>query len=228
MKPRLCCLHLIAMAVWASTGAPVQAQSTHPAPATAAASARHADSIEGANNADGGSAPTGGSFAVAISKRAYFGIDFGQARYSTGCGFGGYRCKNPDLAGRAHVGGLFNPYVGAELGYVNMGRADQVGGGMLSAQGINLSVLGRLPLGAFNAFVKAGATFGRTEVRVDGVTDVESGKAKGWGGSYGAGLSYEVGRSSALVLEWERHAFRFQGLGTRDVQLTTMGYRYRF
>ena len=60
-------------------------------------------------------APEGSFLLTPADKRAWLGIDFGQARYSTGCGFGGYRCKNPDLAGRAHVGGLFNRYLGAEM-----------------------------------------------------------------------------------------------------------------
>jgi OmpA-OmpF porin, OOP family len=162
-----------------------------------------------------------------LSKSGYFGIDLGQARYSTGCGFGGYRCKNPDLAGRVHLGGLLNNYVGVELGYVHMGSAERAGG-RTSAQGVNFSLLGRLPMGAWSAFVKFGGTYGRTEVTADDLSGLPTGKAKGWGGSYGAGLTYEMARSSALVLEWERHDFKFQGQGRRDVQLTTLGYRYRF
>lgn len=162
-----------------------------------------------------------------LGKSGYLGIDFGQARYSNGCGFGGYRCKNKDLAGRIHAGGLFNNYFGVELGYVHMGSVERAGG-RTSAQGVNFSLLGRYPMGSLSAFAKVGATFGRTEVTADSLSGVPTGSAKGWGGSYGAGLSYEVARSSALVLEWERHDFRFQGQGKREVQMTTLGYRYRF
>jgi hypothetical protein len=162
-----------------------------------------------------------------LGKSGYLGIDFGQSRYSTGCGFGGYRCKNPDLAGRIHVGGLFNHYVGVELGYVHMGRAERAGG-HTSAQGINFSLLGRYPMGSWSAFAKVGATFGRTEVTADALAGLPTGTSKGWGASLGAGLTYEVARRSALVLEWERHDFRFQGQGKREVQMTTLGYRYRF
>ena len=206
MSPRERCIQAIALAVWAMAVAPVQAQ----APV-------NSTPILG----DEGFSP------MNLSKSGYLGIDFGQARYSTGCGFGGYRCKNPDLAGRVHVGGLFNNYVGVELGYVHMGSAERAGG-HTTAQGVNFSLLGRWPMGSLSAFVKLGGTFGRTEVTADDLSGLPTGVAKGWGGSYGAGLTYEVARSSALVVEWERHDFRFQGQGTREVQMTTLGYRYKF
>jgi len=171
--------------------------------------------------------PEGSFLLTPADKRAWLGIDFGQARYSTGCGFGGYRCKNPDLAGRAHIGGLFNRYLGAELGYLHLGDADRAGG-TTSAKGLNFSLLGRWPAGSFSAHVKLGATYGRTEVSADPVSGVPTGRAKGWGASYGFGVSYEVARSSALVIEWERHDMRFPGVGKHEVQLTTFGYRYQF
>lgn len=210
MSPRKRCIQAIALAVWAMAVAPVQAQ------APAGSGATPAPML-----GDEGFSP------MNISKSGYLGIDFGQARYSTGCGFGGYRCKNPDLAGRVHVGGLFNNYVGVELGYVHMGSAERAGG-HTTAQGVNFSLLGRWPMGSFSAFVKLGGTFGRTEVTAEDLSGLPTGVAKGWGGSYGAGLTYEVARSSALVIEWERHDFRFQGQGTREVQMTTLGYRYKF
>jgi len=206
VSPRERCIQAIALAVWATAVLPVQAQApANPTPMLG----------------DEGFSP------MNISKNGYLGIDLGQARYSTGCGFGGYRCKNPDLAGRVHVGGLFNNYVGIELGYVHMGSAERAGG-RTTAQGLNFSLLGRWPMGSWSAFFKLGGTYGRTEVTADDLSGLPTGLAKGWGGSYGAGLTYEVARSSALVLEWERHDFRFQGQGTREVQMTTLGYRYKF
>ncbi len=210
MSPRERCIQAITLAVWAMAALPVQAQAPSGSGATPTPML-----------GDEGFSP------MSISKNGYLGIDLGQARYSTGCGFGGYRCKNPDLAGRVHVGGLFNSYVGVELGYVHLGSAERAGG-HTSAQGINFSLLGRWPMGSWSAFVKLGGTYGRTEVTADDLSGLPTGIAKGWGGSYGTGLTYEVARSSALVLEWERHDFKFQGQGTREVQMTTLGYRYKF
>jgi OmpA-OmpF porin, OOP family len=182
----------------------------------------------GANpDGSGAGVPEASIWLVPNGKRTWFGVDLGQARYSTGCGFGGYRCKNPDLAGRVHVGGLLNGYVGLELGYLHLGDADRAGG-TTSAQGVNFSVLGRVPAGDFTAFLKAGATFSRTEVSADPLSGVTTGTAKGWGSSLGVGLSWEVARHSALVVEWERHDLRFPGAGRNEVQLTTLGYRYKF
>jgi len=172
-------------------------------------------------------APETSIWLAPASGGTYLGIDLGQSRYSTGCGFGGYRCKNPDLAGRVHVGGLLNRYVGVELGYLHLGDADRAGG-TTSAQGLNFSLLGRLPTGDFSAFVKIGATFGRSEVSADPLSGVPTGTAKGWGGSWGAGLTWEPAPHSSLVIEWEQHRLRFPGTGRHDVQLMTLGYRHRF
>lgn len=161
------------------------------------------------------------------TRRGYFGIDLGQSRYSTGCGFGGYRCKNPDLAGRVHVGGMFNRHVGVELAYLHMGNADRAGG-TTSAQGLNLSLLGRLPLGNWQAFAKVGATYGRTKVTADALAGLPTGVRKGWGPGWGAGLAYELGRHSALVVEYDRHEFHFEGQGRKAVEMTTLGYRHQF
>jgi OmpA-OmpF porin, OOP family len=208
MFPRKRCIEMIALTVWATVATPSLAQPS--------------DSGSGQpTTLEEGFSP------VNLSKSGYLGIDFGQSRYSTGCGFGGYRCKNPDLAGRVHVGGLFNNYVGLELGYIHMGSAERAGG-RTSAQGVNFSLLGRYPMGAWSAFAKVGTTFGRTEVTADALAGLPTGTSKGWGASFGAGVTYEVARSSALVLEWERHDFKFQGQGKREVQMTTLGYRYKF
>ncbi|WP_374672864.1 outer membrane beta-barrel protein [Ideonella sp.] len=193
---------------------------TEPTPASQVISASYS-STAGADEGDTG-------FSVLPwTRRGYFGIDLGQSRYSTGCGFGGYRCKNPDLAGRVHVGGMFNRHVGVELAYLHMGNADRAGG-TTSAQGLNLSLLGRLPLGNWQAFAKVGATYGRTKVTADALAGLPTGVRKGWGPGWGAGVAYELGRHSALVVEYDRHEFNFQGQGRRAVEMTTLGYRHQF
>jgi len=161
------------------------------------------------------------------TRRGYVGINLGRPSYSTDCGAGGLPCDDPNVAGRLSIGGLFNDHFGAELAYLHMGRADRAGG-TTRAQGLNLSLLGRVPFGAFSAFAKGGITYGRTDVSVDPVSLLPTGGDSGWGRSYGVGLGWDVSRNSTVVLEWERHAFHFAGTGRQDVDATTLGYRFNF
>lgn len=161
------------------------------------------------------------------TRRGYVGINLGRADYGNPCGTGGFGCDNPKLAGKIYSGGMFNDFLGMELGYLHMGRADRAGG-RTDAQGLNLSLMGRVPFGQFNAFVKGGATYGRTHVSAAGASGVPTGTATGWGASYGAGVGYELSRNAGLVLEWERHDFRFRGVGKQEVEATTIGYVHRF
>jgi len=162
---------------------------------------------------------------IPYSTGGYVGINAGQPKFDTPC-VAGFSCTNHTTAYKLYTGGMFNPYVGGELAYVDMGRVNRAGG-RTSAHGINLSVVGRVPLGGFNLFGKVGTTYGRTNTNsASGL--IATGKDKGWGGSYGVGVGFDLTRASSIVLEWERHEFRFSGLGRQSVDSTTLGYVHRF
>jgi len=131
------------------------------------------------------------------------------------------------VAGTVYTGGMFNDWLGVELGYLHMGRVDRAGG-RAEAQGLNVSVLARLPLQQFSVFAKGGTTYGRTKVTADPLALVPSGKDSGWGASYGAGVGLDVTQNTSVVLEWARHDFHFAGAGKQDVSLTSLGLKYRF
>lgn len=158
----------------------------------------------------------------------YMGLNVGKPSYKTDCGTG-FSCDNPNVSFNLYGGAMFNPYLGAELGYLNMGEADR-GGGHTRAQGINLSLVGRVPFGdsRFGAFAKGGATYGRTRVDAQTTSGIATGHETGWGGSYGAGVDYALNPTSSVVLEWQHHDFRFPG-GSRDgVASTSIGFVKRF
>jgi OOP family OmpA-OmpF porin len=161
------------------------------------------------------------------TRRGYVGINLGQSKYKTGCGTPGFACDDSDTSGRIYTGGMFSEYLGAEIGYLHMGRVERAGG-RTDAQGLNLSLVGRVPIGAFNVFAKGGATYGRTRVSSDLLSGVPSGTEKGWGRSYGVGAGYDFTPRSGVVLEWERHRFDFAGDVKDDVESTTLGYVHRF
>jgi OmpA-OmpF porin, OOP family len=157
----------------------------------------------------------------------YVGVNLGKSQFKTPCGATGFPCEDSDTSGRIYTGGMFNRYLGLELGYLHMGRIDRAGG-RSDAQGLNLSLVGRAPMGAFNAFAKGGATYGRTHVSSDVLSGVSAGTEKGWGPSYGVGVGYDLSQESGIVLEWERHQFRFAGGLKDDVESTTLGFVRRF
>jgi OOP family OmpA-OmpF porin len=162
------------------------------------------------------------------TKRGYVGLNLGQSDYGDqSCGVGGFACDDGDVAGTVYTGGMFNDWLGVELGYLHMGRVDRAGG-RTEAQGLNVSLLARLPLQQFSVFAKGGTTYGRTKVSADPLSLVPTGKESGWGASYGAGVGLDVTPAVSVVLEWARHDFHFAGTGKQDVSLSSLGVKYRF
>jgi OmpA-OmpF porin, OOP family len=162
------------------------------------------------------------------TRRGYAGINLGRPEFKVGCGSGGYGCDDPDVSGYFYTGGLFNDWVGLEVGYLNTGRAERAGGRTRS-EGLNVNLVARAPIGAFNVFAKAGGLYGQTRVSTGLLSDVPSGKRRGWGGSYGAGVGFDFTPSSGVVLEWNRYQFLMPGRdGREDVDITSVGYVYRF
>lgn len=166
---------------------------------------------------------------IPYSTGGYVGVNIGKPDFDTPC-VAGFSCSNNTTAYKLYTGGMFNEYVGAELGYVNMGRAKRADG-RTEAHGINLSLVGRVPLGGFNVFGKVGTTYGRTKTSASTAAvaaGATTGKGSGWGGSYGVGVGFDLTQASAIVLEWERHDFRFAGRGKQAIDTTMLGYVHRF
>ena len=161
------------------------------------------------------------------TQSGYVGLNVGRPRFETPCGVGAFACDDPSTSLHLYTGGNFNDYFGLELGYLNTGEAER-GGCDTSAQGLNLSLVGRLPLGPASVFVKGGTTYGRTKVTANPLSGLASGSASGWGGSYGAGVGLDFGTHSTVVLEWAKHDYEFIGTGREGVKSTSLGYRYRF
>ncbi len=161
------------------------------------------------------------------TRKGYVGLNVGKSKFDTACGGGGYTCDDPNASLYVYTGGLINDWVGLELGYLNTGKANRAGGDT-RAQGVNVNLVLRAPVGAFNAFVKGGAIYGQTRVSTGVLSNVTAGKRTGWGASYGAGVGYDFTPNSGIVLEVSRNEFRFPG-GRRDnVDSTNVGYIYRF
>ena len=161
------------------------------------------------------------------TQAGYVGISAGQSKYDLRSGTGGFGFDDSDTAFKIYTGGYFNPYFGLEAGYLHMGSADRIGGST-KAQGLNLSLIGRAPLGEqFDVFGKLGTTYGRTRTSGYSGVGVATGKDSGFGLSYGLGVRWAFTPQWAAVLEWERHRFHFAD-GKSDVDMTSLGLQYRF
>jgi OOP family OmpA-OmpF porin len=161
------------------------------------------------------------------TRDGYVGLNLGRPDHDLSCP-ALFDCDDPELGAHLYTGGFANDWLGAEVGYVWLGRSDRAGG-RTRAQGLNLGVVLRAPLGRASVYAKGGATYGRTRVTADLLSGVDSGARSSWGPAYGAGVGFDLGTRSSVVLEWMRHEMKFPGVGgRRDVDMTSIGYVHRF
>jgi opacity protein-like surface antigen len=162
------------------------------------------------------------------TNNGYIGLNVGRPRYSTPCGNTIFNCDDPSASFNVYAGGMFNSFLGAEIGYLHMGDADRAGG-TTRAQGINLSLVGRVPVSSrFSVFGKLGTTYGRTRTGAAAGSGITGGRDSGWGEAYGLGASFDFTNNWSAVLEWQRHRFHFAGDQRDFVRTTSLGVKYRF
>jgi hypothetical protein len=163
------------------------------------------------------------------TRDTFIGIAIGKPTYSTSCGnIAGLSCSNNGTSFSVTAGNMFTRYWGGELSYLDLGKADRAGGSV-DARGVNLSVVGELPLGdSFSLQGKVGATYGVTHMNVDPLSGLTSGRASGVGLGYG--LAFDVHFAGGLTgsVGWEQHEFHFAGQGMSTVKNITLGLKYRF
>lgn len=163
-----------------------------------------------------------------FTRRGYVGLNLGKPSFDTDCGTPGFTCDDPSVGGYLYTGGLVNDWLGAEVGYLYTGDADRAGG-RTKAQGLNLQVVLRAPIGPLNAFVKAGGMYAQTDVSSSVLSGVPSGRRRGWAPSYGAGLGFDLTPRHGIVLEWQRAELRFPGVDERqNLDSTSLGYKFMF
>ena len=167
----------------------------------------------------------------AAAQTAYIGFGAGQSKFNfSGCTS---PCDDKGSAFKLFGGYQFNRYVAAEFAYNDFGKGtfgsanieatawelSAVGtwGVPLGAQGIGLSVLGRL--GVYNGDAKATVPSTGAEAK-HGTTDL----------TYGLGVQADLSRVIAVRAEWQRFSkMGGGGLGEKaDVDLLSVSGLFRF
>ncbi|RYX98049.1 MAG: hypothetical protein EOO28_00460 [Comamonadaceae bacterium] len=158
----------------------------------------------------------------------YIGLNAGRSDFNLGNGNGVFRSEDNDTAYNIYAGSYFNQNFGLEIGYTDFGKISRLGG-TTDAHGINLSLVGRLPLSpSFNLLGKVGTTYGRSETTTSLASGVQGGKETGWGASYGIGAEYSFTPQWSAVLQYDEHNVKFAGQDKERIGATTVGFRYKF
>jgi OmpA-OmpF porin, OOP family len=146
---------------------------------------------------------------------SYFGANVGQSKFDadntsddTGTGF------------KIYGGGKFRDWLGLEAAYMNFGKAKLSPQGAEKAQGLNISAVVGLPLGANSSiFAKGGAAYTRA--------NVIGAHVNGWEPSYGVGAAIGLNRNWQVRVDWDRTKFEVPG-GKDNVDLVSAGLQFRY
>ena len=159
---------------------------------------------------------------------SYVELGLGQSDYSLGNGIGVFGSDQGNAAYSVRGGTYFNNNLGLELGYTDFGSINRAGG-TTKANGLNLSLVGKLPLNpSFNLLGKVGTTYSRTDVSSNPASGIVAGSKNDFGLSYGIGAEYLFSPQWSAVLQYESQDMKFAGDRTDRVGVTSLSARYHF
>ena len=162
---------------------------------------------------------------IPMTTEGYVAGNVGQSSFDTNC-TGPHACDDTGIGFKLTAGGMYRKGIGIEASFLNLGKAEASGGAM-RAQGIDLSVVGSVPItNVLSAFAKIGVTYGWTKL-TSAAPGAATGDERGFGLSYGAGLAFNVARRWDVIGEWDHYRFAFAG-ADNDVNLLSAGLRYKF
>jgi OOP family OmpA-OmpF porin len=184
-------------------------------------------------------AALGPAVAQESERGIYIGGSVGFSQYQNACENARVPCDEGDTAGRLFAGYQFNRNWSAEIGVGHFGEATGsgvvAGGGgtgsfSLKADGFDVTGIGTIPLsGGLGILARLGVYRARTTLDQQGSFFApmhEAGTQSGW--TYGAGLSYTLGRFG-LRAEWQRYDnIGANSVGTDEIDLYTLGALFRF
>jgi opacity protein-like surface antigen len=158
----------------------------------------------------------------------YLGASAGESKFRADCrNTNVFSCDKRDTAWKVYAGGKMNEIVGLEIGYTDFGKV-QASGGQTDAWAVPLTLTAGVPIGdRFNVFGKLGGLYGRTDVKADPSTLLDTGHKSGWGWTYGAGAGFRITPAIELRVDWDRYKMDFVG-GRKDIDMASAGVAIRF
>lgn len=169
-----------------------------------------------------GSRATSASPTLQYSGRSQLGLGGSRMRQAACVPNPLFPCELPEGPGYAYAGSMLGNHWGVELGYLSIGGADR--SGAARTQGLNLSLVGRLPVAqSVGLFGRVGTTYGRP----DAPAALAAGEG-GFGLSYGAGLSLDFSPALSATLGFDSHGLRMPGSARDTVRATSLGLSYRY
>jgi OOP family OmpA-OmpF porin len=161
----------------------------------------------------------------------YLGGAVGGSKFHDACDGApaGVSCDDTDTAWKGFVGYQFTRYIGAELGWVDFGKATASAGGFSAkadARGLELVAVASYPFTQqFAVYGKLGGIRSRVSITGPGVGVTDNSTDF----TYGAGLRYNFVRNFAARLEWQRYQnVGSSTTGSDDIDLFSIGLLYGF
>jgi opacity protein-like surface antigen len=159
---------------------------------------------------------------------SYIDLGVGQSDYSLGNGLGIFDSDQGHTSYSLRGGRYFSSNWGMELGYTDFGSVNRAGGST-KADGINLSLVGKMPISpVFNLLGKVGTTYSRTEVSSNPASGIVAGSENAFGLSYGLGAEYSFTPQISVVLQYESADMKFAGDRNDRVGNTTLSARFSY
>jgi OmpA-OmpF porin, OOP family len=159
--------------------------------------------------------------------RSYIGLNLGRARSNVACSSTALTCEDSYRSTQFYTGTMLGNFWGVEMAYQNTARGPRMAGD--AREGLTLSLLGKTQLApSIGLYGKFGTTYGRGEPSALSAARLASGNDRGFGLSFGAGLSFDFTPSLSATLQWDSTEFPNAG-GARDpVRSTSLGLKYRY
>ena len=159
-------------------------------------------------------------------KKHHVGLSIGTARLKLPC-IAGMVCRRSGKAITLYAGGDLTQRWGFELAYVRMSNMEYAGSAV-RVRGLNLNLLGELPLGGRASLTgRLGTNYARTRMDPSGNPAVATGSERGFGLSYGVGLNWNVSQNWSASTDWNRHELKFV-TGRDNVDTANLSLRYRY
>ena len=168
-------------------------------------------------------------YSTRSANNRYLDLNVGTSDFGLNNGSGLYPSDSRYTTYGVHLGGYSdNTNLGFEMGYTDFGRLNRAGG-TTKADGINLSMIGRIPFGsAFNLMGKVGAIYGRTDVSAAAGSGVTAGSETGLDWTYGLGAEFAFTPKWSAVLQYDENILKFAGGSRERIKVTALGARYRY